>query len=244
MKTQSKILFYTLALFALQSCKTQQFLTSEVLGNATELIKTDSSYEHTIAIDDKISVSIWNHSEYSLGSVYTAHNANESYGKWILVDKNGNIPLAEIGTVSIAGLTCIKVKTKLESMYGKKLVDPIISVRVLNREFTILGEVTQPGNYLLEKERNSITEMIGKANGFTTYSNLKEVQLIRNDNSYLLDFTKIHQNVLQRINIQSGDVIVVPEKRAKRININAPTMIAFSSTITAIVLVISILSQP
>ena len=129
-------------------------------------------------------------------------------------------------------------------MYGKKLVDPIISVRVLNREFTILGEVTQPGNYLLEKERNSITEMIGKANGFTTYSNLKEVQLIRNDNSYLLDFTKIHQNVLQRINIQSGDVIVVPEKRAKRININAPTMIAFSSTITAIVLVISILSQP
>jgi polysaccharide export outer membrane protein len=129
-------------------------------------------------------------------------------------------------------------------MYGKKLVDPIISVRVLNREFTILGEVTQPGNYLLEKERNSITEMIGKANGFTTYSNLKEVQLIRNDNSYLLDFTKIHQNVLHRINIQSGDVIVVPEKRAKRININAPTMIAFSSTITAIVLVISILSQP
>tara|TARA_B100000795_G_scaffold80896_1_gene58164 strand:+ start:3137 stop:3796 length:660 start_codon:yes stop_codon:yes gene_type:complete len=219
-------------------------MISETPGNVAKLINTNSSYEHTIAIDDKISVSIWNHSEYSLGSIYNVHNTNESYGKWILVDKNGNIPLAEIGTVTIAGLTCSEAKIKLESLYSKKLVDPIVAVRVLNREFTILGEVTSPGNYTLEKERNSINEALGQANGFTTYSNLKKVQLIRKDTTFLIDFTKIQQNVLHRINIKSGDVIVVPEKRAKRININAPTMIAFSSAITAIVLVISIMSQP
>lgn len=244
MKTQFQILFYALAIFALQSCKTQQFLTSETPGNAAELINTDSSYEHTIAIDDKISVSIWNHSEYSLGSVYTVHNTNESYGKWILVDKDGNLPLPDVGVVNVAGLTCSEAKIKLEKIYGEKLVDPIISVRVLNREFTILGEVTAPGNYVMEKERNSITEAIGKANGFTTYSNLKEVQLIRNDSNYILDFRKLNEDVLHRINIQAGDVIIVPEKRSKRVNLNAPTMIAFSSAITAIVLVVSIMSQP
>ncbi|MGB0404295.1 MAG: polysaccharide biosynthesis/export family protein [Salibacteraceae bacterium] len=244
MKSLTIYISFAWVVLSFQACNTQKILTSETHGNAAALITTDTTYEHVIKVDDKITVSIWNHSNYSLGSAYTVHNTNESYGKWILVDKDGNLPLPDVGMVNIAGLTCSEAKVKLEDIYGEKLVDPIISVRVLNREFTILGEVTAPGNYIMEKERNSITEAIGKANGFTTYSNLKQVQLIRNDTNYVLDFRKLHEDVLHRINIQAGDVIIVPEKGSKRVNLNAPTMIAFSSAITAIVLVISIMSQP
>lgn len=244
MKVILQILVITILFSVFQSCKTQQFLTTESHSNSLELMTTDTSYEHIIRVDDKISISIWNHSDYSLGSAYTVHNTNESYGKWLLVDKDSNIALPEIGATKLAGLTCTQASEKLKTLYGKKLVDPIVSVKVLNREITILGEVTQPGNYLLEKERNSITEVIGMADGFTTYANLKKVQLIRKDSSYSLDFRTMHQDVLHRINIEAGDIIVVPEKGSKRVNLNAPTMIAFSSAITAIVLVISIMAQP
>jgi len=230
-----------LGLIVLSSCNTQNLFRTSNSGSISDLINGDENYHHVIQKDDKISLSIWNHDDMSVGSVFSIYNSNEAYGKWILVDEHGQVVLPKIGTYAIGGLTCPSAADSLKNRYAKFLVDPVIVVKVLNREVTLLGELRTPGTYILEKEKNTITEVLGMAEGFANYADLAKVQVIRNGVSYNLDLTKLDESLLHNIVIESGDIIHVPSKRGKSLDQKAPTLIPFSSSLTAIAVVISIL---
>jgi polysaccharide export outer membrane protein len=157
----------------------------------------------------------------------------------VLVDAAGYTMLPKLGKVRLGGLTCVEAADTLANLYSAFLVDPILVVKVLNRDVTILGEVRTPGKYILEKESNTLTEIIGNAQGFEFYADKKKVQLIRNNKSYQIDFTKLQDNNYQ-ILVQAGDVINVPTRRGKAIDKKAPTLIPFASAITALAVIASI----
>ena len=169
MKTLKRLVqltsFLTTLLF-LQSCGNHNLFTSKgekkTVAALAEL-QTDSI--HLIKTDDKVSVSIWNHDDLSIGSLFGIYNSNEVYGKWVLVNESGVASLPKIGAVKLGGLTTTEAADHLKGPYSKFIKDPIIVVKVLNREVTILGEVATPGNYLLEKESNTLFELLGKAGG-------------------------------------------------------------------------------
>ncbi len=237
--TISSFIIFCLSIF---SCKTQYLFESEQQGNLNELMITDTiAYENTIKTDDKVSLSIWNHDDMSIGSVFSIYNSNEAYGKWVLVDANGFVTLPKIGRVALRGQTCSAAADTLTKLYAKYLVSPVIVVKVLNREVTILGEIRTPGTYTLEKESNTLIEIIGKAQGFERYANFKKVQLIRNGISYNIDMTKLTKDMIHSIIVESGDVINIPSKRGKGLDQKAPTLIPFASALTAIVVALSLI---
>ena len=225
----------------LNSCAYQNIFENTQENNIKDLITIDSAYQHTIAVDDKLSVSVWNHDNMSIGSLFGMYNSNEVYGKWELVDAAGYIMVPKIGRVRLEGYTCTEAADTLASLYAKILVDPNLVVRVLNREVTILGEVRAPGKYLLEKERNTLTEIIGNAQGFEFYADKENVQLIRNNKSYQINFTKLMDNNYQ-ILVQAGDVINVPAGTGKAIDKRAPTLIPIISALTALLLIVSLIT--
>jgi len=221
-------------LSALCSCTTQQLLTSKEPGSIYDLLPTDTSYQHIIRTDDKLSLSIWNHNDLSIGSVFSIYNSNESFGKWVLIDEDGNAQLPKIGEVHLAGMNCTQAADTLMQLYAVHIKDPIIVAKVLNRHATVLGEVRTPGYFVLEEEEVNLMDLIGKAQGFTDYADLSDVRLIRDNKSYFMDLQEIDEVFYHSIIIHSDDIVVVSSKKGKALDQKAPTLIPFASALTAI----------
>jgi|TARA_B110000259_G_scaffold187567_1_gene242286 polysaccharide export outer membrane protein len=239
MKNFRQSLYLVTIALIFSSCAYQNIFESNNQNNITDLLTINSNYQYKITVDDKLSISVWNHDNMSIGSLFGIYNSNEVYGKWVMVDASGYIMVPKIGRVRLLGLTCVEAADTLAALYSKILVDPNLVVKVLNRDVTILGEVRTPGNYILEKQRNTITEIIGIAQGFEFYADKKKVQLIRNNKSYQIDFTKLIDNNYQ-ILVQAGDVINIPTRTGKSIDKKAPTLIPFASALTALALIFSV----
>ena len=135
--------FIKLSLFVLlfTSCKTQNLLVSKNETKDTTNFVYDENYQYKIRKDDKISISVWGEDNLSVGSVYGIYNSNEVYGKWLLVDANGNIEVPKLGTKNVVNKTIPELKAEIKNELKQYLVNPVVDVKVLNKEITILVEV-------------------------------------------------------------------------------------------------------
>lgn len=179
----------------------------------------NENYQYVIRKDDKISISVWNHDDLSVGSVYGIYNSNEVYGKWLMVDANGKIPVPQVGEVQAENLTIVELENILRTEYSKFIKQPIIEVKVLNKEVTVLGEVKTPGKYLLEKEQNTLVELLGKAGDFDFYADRSKVMVVRmvdgKPKSVTVDLTQLGQYAESNIYLLPGDLVYVPTRKAK-----------------------------
>ncbi|NJB82458.1 polysaccharide biosynthesis/export family protein [Wenyingzhuangia aestuarii] len=232
------ILTTTLLLF---SCKTVNLFEGQETAQNFEYLTPDS--EHILKPDDKISVSVWNHDDLSIGSSFSIYNTNESFGKWVLIKKDSTATIPYIGKRKIAGLTIKQAEKQVERILSKNIQDPIVEIKVLNREITILGEVKSPGNYLLEKERFTLVEAIGKAEGINFYGNVKRIKVIRNNNTLIVNLNKVNQLSQKNIYLQAGDIVYIPSKKGKQTDLKAPSIIPFASLITAFGIIYSVLKK-
>ncbi|MGD1845800.1 MAG: polysaccharide biosynthesis/export family protein [Salibacteraceae bacterium] len=233
----------------LASCGTQRLYQSEKhdpINDSLLQAWSDTTMAYRLATDDKVSFSIWGHDDLSIGSVFGIYNSNEVYGKWVMVDPNGQITLPKIGRIAVAGMTCREAEDTLKTIYGRFIVDPIISVKVLNREVTVLGEVRDPGTFLLEKEHHHLLEVLGKAGGFNDYADLSSVRLVRlrGDQTVELELDLRASDQLRQLPLwmKNGDVIYIPPRRGKMFDKKAPTLIPFTSAITAVAIILSLIN--
>lgn len=223
----------------LQSCKTQNVYSTRVRDRAP----IDSAfwyrpdYQYVIRKDDKVSFSVWGQVELSVGSVYGIYNSNEVYGKWLLVDANGNIEIPKYGTMQVVGYTIPEMKDTLRNIYKKWIVDPVVDVKILNKEITIMGEVRSPSVIHVDKDNNTLLEMITRTGGFDFYADLRLVRVLRQDGPHVrvatIDFTRDGNYLQKNIQLQPGDMVIVPSKRHKAFDKRISTIVPFSSTATA-----------
>lgn len=217
------------------SCATQNLFESTGNEDLTQLREEGQDYQHVIKPDDKVSLSIWNHDDMSFGSVYSIYNSNETFGKWLLVNDSGTVNLPKIGETKIAGMTCQQATIMLTERYKEYLVKPVVAIKVLNKRVNVLGEVRLPGSYITEEERITLATCLSFAQGMTDQAELSSVQLIRGSENYLIDMQKegieAHDIVMM-----DGDIIHIPSKKGKRFKQSAPTIIPFTSVVTALVL--------
>ena len=66
-----------------------------------------------------------------------------------LVSSNKTINFPVLGVISVAGKTIETLENDLQKRleFEGHLIDPNVTVRLLNAKFTILGEVNKPGSY-------------------------------------------------------------------------------------------------
>lgn len=233
-----KLIFKTAIILSIFcSCKTQNILESKTQNHNKEAFQYNSNYQYTIRKDDKISISVSGEEDMSVGSVYGIYNSNEVYGKWLLVDADGNIEIPKIGSTNVLGKTIPELKNHLKEKLKKWIIEPVVDVKVLNKEITVLGEVRNPNNFTVDKDQNSLLELISKAGGFDFYANLKAVKILRQQGNDVLvtniDLTMENDILNQNIQLHPGDIIVVPSKKYKEFDKRVSTIIPFTTTITA-----------
>jgi polysaccharide export outer membrane protein len=235
MKLIIKALLVSL-LFA--SCKTYNlFETKSPTLKDSLAFLYDDNYQYKIRKDDKVSISVWGEENLSVGSVYGIYDSNEVYGKWLLVDADGNIEVPKIGTTNVLNKTIPQLKEQIKIQLKKGLINPIVDVKVLNKEITILGEVRNPNVVVVDKDRNTLLEMISKTGGFEFYANLQSIKILRQEGEDVritnVDLTK-PDNILNRnIQLHPGDIVIVPSKKTKEFDKRVSIIIPFTTTISA-----------
>lgn len=101
-----------------------------------------------------------------------------------LVSSDGTIQLPVLGTIKVAGLTKKEVKDNITNLILSKklLIDPLVEVRFLNFEVTVLGEVAKPTVITVPSEKISMLKALGLAGDLTIYGRRDNVLLIREEN--------------------------------------------------------------
>jgi len=102
------------------------------------------------------------------------------------VDSRGDVRLALIGTVTLAGMTVREAEDRIEFLYveNRILRKPMVNVRVSTfaaREVTVVGQVQKQGTLEFPPGINSmnIVDVIAKCGGFTQRARPSEVAILR-----------------------------------------------------------------
>jgi polysaccharide export outer membrane protein len=98
------------------------------------------------------------------------------------IDKEGYLVLPVIGNVFVKDKTISQVTELLKDSLSAILNQPVVSVKLVNRYISVLGEVRVPGHFAYAQEKLTIYDALGLAGDITQYGNRSEVVLARNEN--------------------------------------------------------------
>ena len=172
-----------------------------------------------IQVNDILSIII-SSSSPELASIYN-QNQTTTTTLGYLVNTEGSITMPLLGKIKAKDLTLID----LENFLVKKLKDenylsdPIVTVRLLNAKFSILGEVNKPGTYNFSEENISLLQALGYAGDLTISGKRANVLIIREENNVktyaTIDLTSKKWFDSPYYYIKPNDVIYVNPNGAK-----------------------------
>lgn len=165
------------------------------------------------------------------------------------VDIDGYIEYPEIGKIKVSGLTPNQAGSLISEKltFFEILTDAYVNVRILNSNFTILGEVTKPGKYYFDEPNLNILQAIGMAGDLTINGVREDIKLIRNVKDkqivFDIDFTTSDFIVSDSFQILSGDIIIVNPNtnRVKNAGIigNSGTLLSLLSFLLSSIIIIN-----
>jgi polysaccharide export outer membrane protein len=185
--------YYLIGIFLFASCantknvvyfnnvKDTTFYTGNIQNQ--NLIEPNDILSITISSLNAAASADFNLQNSYIGRATTVTGSNTESGGY-LVNANGNIDMPMLGAVKAAGLTKNQLKDNIANLIlsRKLLVDPIVDIRYLNFEVTVLGEVNKPTVITVPNEKISMLKAIGLAGDLTIYGKRKNVLLIREEN--------------------------------------------------------------
>ncbi len=237
-------LFFLVSIFFISSCKTPAVFESDLIPaqKMTEFVLMNPE-EPKLAPGDKITISIWGHTELSIGSINSPYTSHETTGRWVMLDKQGEVNLPKIGRTNLKGYNVREAAYFLEELYAKHIQNPVINVRVINHFVTVLGEVNKPGKYQLDNEELTLVELLGQTEGYTKYAKLNDIQLIRDVDGkkikFPINFSTLQSLDKQNASIKPGDIVYIPPTHKKARDITTNRVIPVLSVITGAALVFS-----
>ncbi|WP_195715247.1 polysaccharide biosynthesis/export family protein [Ancylomarina sp. 16SWW S1-10-2] len=135
------------------------------------------------------------------------------------VSDEGEIDFPYVGQVNVIDLTIKEVKSKMQAILKKHIDTFTLQVQLTNTQFTILGEVNDPGQYNMSRDQLTIFEAISLAGDLTIYGKRKKVRIVRpstdGTKTINIDLTDVNLVDSKNYYIQPNDLIYVEPIKAK-----------------------------
>lgn len=158
------------------------------------------------------------------------------------VNERGAIDFPFIGDIYLAGLTLSEAKAKVETELSQYLSNTAITMKFVNSNITVLGEVRNQGEFPFFKEQINIFQALGYAGGITDYGDKSKITLIRENDKeiryYNINLTdkKIVESDL--FYLEPGDVVIVEPIKTKFRNLRTFTYSTLLATATTLVTIL------
>jgi polysaccharide export outer membrane protein len=248
------LILYTTFLCLFSSCVTQRNI--EYFQQKDNNIKEFSEAEfpdYKLKPNDELYIQI-NSLDEEAANVFSGSRQQSAYmgsiqpyGASLLsysVNKNGYLQLPVIGEILVKDKTLSDVSLILKDSLSHILNHPIVSVKLVNRYVSILGEVINPGHYAYAQEKLSIYDALGLAGDITDYGNRDKVTLVRNENGnnirINLDLTRSEILASDYYYMRPNDIVYVKPLRKKFWGMREFPFSVIFSTITTGLLIYNI----
>ncbi|MCT4647290.1 MAG: polysaccharide export protein [Carboxylicivirga sp.] len=157
-------------------------------------------------------------------NVFTNTNAQQSmqmgsmsaYGASLIsytIDKDGYLNLPVIGKLHVDGRSLAEISKLIEKELNNILNRPVVSVKLVNRYVSILGEVRNPGHFTYSQEKLTIYDALGLAGDMTNFGDRRQVILTRNKEGkncrVCIDLTKSDVLASEYYFVRPNDMIYV-----------------------------------
>ena len=129
--------------------------------------------------NDVVNITISSRSKEASADFNSADLAFKGY----LIDRDGNITLPTLGNIQAAGFTKKQLQDKITNLILSKklLVDPVVDIRFVNFEVTVLGEVGHPVVITVPNEQITLVKALAFAGDLTVFGKRENVLLIREE---------------------------------------------------------------
>ncbi len=164
-----------------------------------------------------------------------------------LVDSDGNIEFPQLGTVQVGGLNRQELAAKLKTQIEEYVQKPIVNVRIVNFQVSVLGEVNRPGTFNVPDEYLSLPKALGLAGDMSIYGQRKNVLVMREENGSkthaYLDITDANVINSPYYYLKQNDVVYVEPNNAQKqgasYNRNASVYVSVASVLISLIILIT-----
>lgn len=240
-----KILFALSTFFLLWSCKSpEQISYFQDLRAGVSENEIINPRDIKVRVEDQLSI-IVSSRDPQLTSMFNLPVISQSVGNQssatgqprglsgYTVRKDGTIDFPILGSLKVLGMTREEIASmiKKELISRNQLKDPVVTVEFMNLTFSVLGEVTKPGRYSIEKDKVTILDAISEAGDLTIFGKRENIMVLRNENGTqrVYDVNLCSGNDIYNSPVyylQQDDVIYIePNKvRARQSTVNGNTV--------------------
>jgi polysaccharide biosynthesis/export protein len=174
-----------------------QSLFTEVPSTFAPIDRVPVSANYVIGPGDELLVRVW-------GSVDIDYHA--------VVDRNGNVYIPRVGTVSVAGLQYQQLQPYLKSAVGKFFRNFDLSVNIgqlRSIQIFVVGQARHPGSYTVSS-LSTLVNAVFASGGPSSKGSMRHIQLKR-ENRVITDFDLydliLHGDKSKDVQLLPGDVI-------------------------------------
>lgn len=169
------------------------------------------------------------------------------------VTPEGTIDFPFLGEIKIAGMTRTQVAEYIKKqLEEKKLIkDPVVTVEFVDAAVSVMGEVTRPGRYAINRDHINILEAFTYAGDLTINGKRDNVLVLREEDgkqvAYRIDLTAPNSMLTSPVYyLQQNDIIYVEpndmKKRSATVNgnnvLSAGFWVSVASLLTSVCVLI------
>lgn len=232
-----KLLFFLLIISLVTSCKPKQNMIYMSNNNFQQevsqaryeglRIQEGDMLEIIVTALDDLAVKPFNRTTMQKTGEEGSAGGNARLGdNQYQVTSDGYIPFPVLGNIYCKGMTKQQLKTELDSRLKQYLTDPVVTVRHLNFNISVLGDVGSPGQKTSSTERLNIFQALALAGDMRDSANRTNVKLIRyseesgKDITYNLDLSDASIVNSPYYYLQQNDILYVEPDKNKQIAAN------------------------
>lgn len=140
------------------------------------------------------------------------------------VDEMGEIDFPVMGKLMIKGMTRREVSDFIKNQLISRslLKDPVVTVDFLDMTYSVLGEVNNPGRFLMDHDKTTLIDALSRAGDLSIMGRRDNVLVMREENgqekAYRIDLTNLESLYASPVYyLKQGDLVYVEpnEKKAR-----------------------------
>ncbi|MDR1543406.1 MAG: polysaccharide biosynthesis/export family protein [Prevotellaceae bacterium] len=192
------VLFIAISMF---SCRVAYFkegvekLPEQITQSAEPIIKNGDLLSIVVAADDPTLANQFNLQASKTANYGELSSQTGGSGQGVLVpymvETDGAINMPVLGKVVVSGLTRVQVMELLQNKLSAYVNKPIVTIQFLNYKISVLGEVQNPGTFVITDEKITIPQALGLAGDLTINGKRGNVLLVREKNDGQKEFVRV-----------------------------------------------------